>query len=90
MYNQIPTTQQPTPQHTYVAPQEQAPQQKKRPAIVLKDPTTGKDVTNLILKKGDKTTPSSGYSSASSTPPLPQDDKKAKIQAEFAEKVILR
>lgn len=80
MFNQIST-----PWHTsHVTLSDQPPQQKRGP-IALKDPTTGKDITNVIMR-----TSSSAYFNASSTPPLPKDDKTAKIQAEFAEKVILR
>lgn len=62
-------------------PAEQAAQPKKRPAIKLTDPNTGKDLTNEILaKKKEK---------AVVPPPAPNPDEniKAKTAALFAAKV---
>ena len=91
--NQMPHSQsQPTPMSQNIVQQEQSSQPKKKTVITLKDPNTGKDLTNELLKKSKekRSTPTSGYSSgssASNTPPLQQDDKKAQIQAAFAAQV---
>jgi len=93
VYNQnpMPSSQHSQAQiHQPIQP-DQMNQTKKRSAIKITNPNTGKDVTNEVLKKKPEktTTPSSGYSSASSTPPLQQqkEEEKAKIQAAFAAQV---
>ena len=84
--------QQPPPQSHQPAPPQQY-EKKRSSRIVIKDPESGRDVTDVILKKKESKAQANTQSNFTYAAPLPQgpDDTKAKeIRAQFAQQVAAR